>query len=889
MAIEAAAQTASLENPGGARPAFSLRNIFIKAALKIPDDNFGVETVLYLHPTLSVSTRKPRWSRFVVCSRPYGSKTWTEHCTGDVNVHDTRPEPFGQLQSDTDFYPSEIADWYDAFREIGLGFGPSFRRLKNLAVNSRCKEASADVQRLDGCGVEYPESSYPFHPTVLDACLQMGLIAAHKGDVLYLKGAFVPLSIKAMTLWNERSDFETESPLRCYSKSDFTGLRGLYGDIRVVSPSGKPALQIEGLRAISYANQPANKIRSKSTRNPYLHYSWKLDIDSLTNTAARQKFPPVVPLDQIDDFFTKSQLLTDCIILDISDQVVGIDILGVPRHLQQFLEWIERRKSSISSRFQTTRMDLLEDASSRRYVIQEKFSDLGWSVETQLLKRLYDSLADILVAKISPLQIALQDNLLSRMYSESIVTSVAQAQLCGVIDLLSHSNPNMKILEVGAGTGGATEHAMKALKARTAFARYRDYYFTDVTASFLSGAAERFSECHNMHFGKLDISSDPHSQGYENDFDLILAFQCLHATPSIKETLKNVRKLLKPGGRLLMLEGTRHLDIVSLIFGMFPDYWAGVGEGRVESAFYTRDQWSDVLIKSGFTGLDLCLDDVPKPHTCISLMMSQVLKLPKPVLADAETQNPQLCVVYLNELPEVGHHLTLALARKSINFDTIPLSDVRKSRHTRFICLMDLERSVLMSNSSHEFVLVQNLILCARSLLWLTGSVSSGEDDPSSSLIKGLLLCAGLELPALRYTTIDIDNSSLHRMSDELIEGIVLKERNLAQNFSTNSNELSYQIRGGLFYTGRYIPNEILNHQYRQREGHTTELEMQKLRHQPAIDLRFAQPGVIDSGYFKQSKLVSSALPTDYIEIETKAIGVEREVSQRFTKNTAYN
>lgn len=30
--------------------------------------------------------------------------------------------------------------------------------------------------------------------------------------------------------------------------------------------------------------------------------------------------------------------------------------------------------------------------------------------------------------------------------------------------------------------------------------------------------------------------------------------QVLHATPSIKETLSNVRKLLKPGGRLFLQE-----------------------------------------------------------------------------------------------------------------------------------------------------------------------------------------------------------------------------------------------------------------------------------------------------------------------------------------------
>jgi ubiquinone/menaquinone biosynthesis C-methylase UbiE len=44
-------------------------------------------------------------------------------------------------------------------------------------------------------------------------------------------------------------------------------------------------------------------------------------------------------------------------------------------------------------------------------------------------------------------------------------------------------------------------------------------------------------------------------QGYEaNAYDLVVASNVFHATKSIRETLTNARKPLKPGGRLLFVE-----------------------------------------------------------------------------------------------------------------------------------------------------------------------------------------------------------------------------------------------------------------------------------------------------------------------------------------------
>lgn len=60
-----------------------------------------------------------------------------------------------------------------------------------------------------------------------------------------------------------------------------------------------------------------------------------------------------------------------------------------------------------------------------------------------------------------------------------------------------------------------------------------------------------------MQFKVLDIEKDVGAQGFaDRSFDLIVASRVIHATAKLEHTLRNVRRLLKPGGYLLMLEVT---------------------------------------------------------------------------------------------------------------------------------------------------------------------------------------------------------------------------------------------------------------------------------------------------------------------------------------------
>src|SRR5262249_29797484 len=123
--------------------------------------------------------------------------------------------------------------------------------------------------------------------------------------------------------------------------------------------------------------------------------------------------------------------------------------------------------------------------------------------------------------------------------------------------------------EVGGGTGGTTAHVLPFLPPDRV-----EYVFTDISRLFVAQAARKFARFPFVHYHTLDLEKAPDAQGFADDqFDLILAANVLHATPDLRRSLDTARRLLAPGGTLLMLEGTGPRRLLDLIFGLTEGWW----------------------------------------------------------------------------------------------------------------------------------------------------------------------------------------------------------------------------------------------------------------------------------------------------------------------------
>jgi SAM-dependent methyltransferase len=112
--------------------------------------------------------------------------------------------------------------------------------------------------------------------------------------------------------------------------------------------------------------------------------------------------------------------------------------------------------------------------------------------------------------------------------------------------------------------------------------RFASYTFTDVSPGFFEKTSEKLAAWQDMMiYKKLDIEIDPVEQDLDaGAYDLSVAFQVLHATKNMQRTMANVRKLLKPRGKLILLETTKDALDMQVVFGALPGWWLGEEDER---------------------------------------------------------------------------------------------------------------------------------------------------------------------------------------------------------------------------------------------------------------------------------------------------------------------
>jgi polyketide synthase PksM len=192
-----------------------------------------------------------------------------------------------------------------------------------------------------------------------------------------------------------------------------------------------------------------------------------------------------------------------------------------------------------------------------------------------------------------------QGNTVADYYNRLVVWSLLQ-YLRERLNYLS-GNEKLKILEVGAGTGGTSAAVLPAIGR---YGRNLTYVYTDISLGFTQYGRKRYGAAHPFaEFKVLDIEADLERQGYRTgEFDVVIATNVLHATGNIQNTLANCKKLLKTHGWLLINEATAVHDFTTLTFGLLDGWWLFEdGAVRIEgSPLLSPPMWERVLRRNGF-------------------------------------------------------------------------------------------------------------------------------------------------------------------------------------------------------------------------------------------------------------------------------------------------
>lgn len=168
--------------------------------------------------------------------------------------------------------------------------------------------------------------------------------------------------------------------------------------------------------------------------------------------------------------------------------------------------------------------------------------------------------------------------------------------LAGLVSSWPEKRP-VRVLEVGAGTGGATGELLAILPPERT-----TYYYTDVTGFFMNKARRKFAAYDFVRYQTYDINKDPVPQGYErHSFDFVVAINVLHDAENLNHALSSLKSMLAPGGKLLALEGTRNTPIQMVTVG----YLEGFGNYRDERLqsnlpLLSPAEWREFFRRAGY-------------------------------------------------------------------------------------------------------------------------------------------------------------------------------------------------------------------------------------------------------------------------------------------------
>lgn len=186
----------------------------------------------------------------------------------------------------------------------------------------------------------------------------------------------------------------------------------------------------------------------------------------------------------------------------------------------------------------------------------------------------------------------------------------------------------------------------------------------------------------------------------------------------------------------------------------------------------------------------------------------------------------------------------------------------------------DLSSPVLANVKEDQWEAIKELASLEHRILWVTTGSQFEVSKPDNAMIHGMARTMRAEDPILKLTTLDLASSA----GTETVTAIDRVLKFLEKPTPKTSIENEFVERRGVIHISRIRPDEPVN-QAEKEDNEGAELIVKNLHEADScIRLRCERLGTLDSLRFAEVSDVELPLPSDFVEVEIYAAGVNFKV-----------
>ena len=580
MAIEAVRQLV-IDSDENTPLDVALKKVAFRKALVIPPAPEKVELQICLRGSSQQKNSITAKTWEFTISALSSDGVWYEHChglvaavrpevqTNGVPAHSPLTDP---LEKDAVTKLTCVEAWkeldhdelYRSLKSNGNRYGLHFAAIKRIHQESNARLLTEveipDVATTMPAQLQRP---HVIHPTTLDAIMHtaLPLYTAQKGPASVMPIEIETLQILSHLTNTPHKRFHVQTDLTSVGPATAEADMYVYDSIHTV----KSVMSISGLKLRGF-EKPADIATVAEHRKTNFRMEWGVDVDFISPTGCSGS-----DTGTIEALAAKATILNEAASIFIHRGLGEYKLQNVKAsqaHMARLIEWLGKSQMSPACQSSQGKTSRLSDD-----IVLEQAQ--GQGIEGRIVSRVGQNLADILAERINPIELMLQDGLLDKFYANSPFTRCF-AQMAQIIRHICFKYPRIRILEIGAGVGGATLPLLKALRSEE-IARLGHYDITDNLSENLEEAKKFLNEWkHLLSFKELDMYRNPIQQGFESEsYDLVIAANASQDSLNIKASVANIRKLLKPQGRFMKLETNQPEPFLGLVLGMFPRWPQG--------------------------------------------------------------------------------------------------------------------------------------------------------------------------------------------------------------------------------------------------------------------------------------------------------------------------